>query len=49
MYHFTDEVSKDMHQSQHWYAGWDVGRRLLFVLVYYLGSYADVSLFAVRM
>ena len=47
LYHFTDEVAKDMHPSRHWYAGWDLGRRLLLVLAYYIGVYLDASLLAV--
>ena len=37
-----------MHPSRHWYAGWDLGRRLLLVLAYYIGVYLDASLLAVR-
>ena len=48
LYHFTDEVSKDLHQSRHWYAGWDFGRRLLFVLAHHFGIYLNISLLAVR-
>ena len=38
-----------MHSSRHWYAGWDIGRRLLFVLVYHIGVnlQLDASLLAV--
>ena len=27
MYHFTDEVTKDMREGRGWYAAWEVGRR----------------------
>ena len=47
LYHFTDELSKDLHQSRHWYAGWDLGRRLLFLVFFYFGVYLDASLLAV--
>ena len=49
LYHFTDEVAKDMHPSRHWYAGWDIGRRLLLVLAHHVGVnlQLDASLLAV--
>ena len=47
LYHFTDELTKDMREGRGWYAAWEVGRRLLFILLFYLGVYLDSSLVSV--
>ena len=47
LYHFTDELTKDMREGRGWYAAWEVGRRLLFVLLFYLGVYLDSPLVSV--
>ena len=47
LYHFTDEITKDMREGRGWYAAWEVGRRLLFILLFYLGVYLDSSLVSV--
>ena len=48
LYHFTDQITKDVHPKQGWYAGWDIGRRLLFIIVFFGGVYFDTSLRLVR-
>ena len=47
MYHFTDALTKDMREGRGWYAAWDVGRRLLFIILFYAGVYMDSSLVSV--
>ena len=47
MYHFTDELTKDMREGWGWYAGWDVGRRLLFIIPFYAGINIESSLVSV--
>lgn len=44
LYHFTDQTTKDVHPKRGWYAGWDIGRRLLFIIVFFGGVYFDISL-----
>ena len=47
LYHFTDELTKDMREGRGWYAGWDVGRRLLFIILFYAGINFESSLVSV--
>ena len=49
MYHFTDGLTKDMREGRGWYAGWDVGRRLLFITLFYAAVYIDSFLVSVSM
>ena len=47
LYHFTDGLTKDMREGRGWYAGWDVGRRLLFITLFYAGINIESSLVSV--
>ena len=47
LYHFTDELTKDMREGRGWYAAWDVWRRLFFIILFYVGVYFDSSLVSV--
>lgn len=47
LYHFTDEFTKDMREGRGWYAAWDVGRRLFFIILFYVGVNIDSSLVSV--
>ena len=47
LYHFSDELTKDMREGRGWYAAWDVWRRLLFIILFYSGVYIDSSLVSV--
>jgi hypothetical protein len=44
LYHFTDQITKDVRPKCGWYAGWDIGRRLVFILAFFVGVYFDTSL-----
>ena len=47
LYHFTDELTKDMREGRGWYAAWEVGRRLLFIIIFYVGVNFNSSLVSV--
>ena len=47
LYHFTDELTKDMREGRGWYAAWDVWRRLLFIILFHAGVYFNSSLLSV--
>ena len=47
LYHFTDGLTKDMREGRGWYAAWEVGRRLLFIIIFYVGINFDSSLVSV--
>ena len=47
LYHFTDELTKDMRKGRGWYAAWEVGRRLLFIIIFYVGVNFNSSLVSV--
>lgn len=43
LYHFIDQITKDVRPKREWYAGWDIGRRLMFIIIFFGGVYADSS------
>jgi hypothetical protein len=44
LYHFIDQITKDVRPKREWYAGWDIGRRLMFIMIFFGGVYVDTSL-----